>query len=671
MVRTGFTRRCSPICPFFIHSSFGRSHARHLLCSEGFAVLPYSFILRASHLTYFELVKYPGYLFRRQGRLCRSTILGSAISGSELQDAGGAMHVRIADDEPVLAAFRSAGCRLYSLRNRETDGTASAGERNGMKVLLLGGSVYAAALREAGHTVKPFLHRHCFEDGRQVRHYSLNNAIEHAGFEPDVVMIELFGARPFVRGLEDCPYPLVSYCFDSSFNHFWTRHYFKLFDVVFVDFKDSQPRLAEEGIEAHWLPYAIHPPDFGPFDLPKRWDIAFVGVTDHRPRREALIQTLREHFNVHAAGGLKGKERLTHRQMAEVYAQARLVVNEYLFDGVNFRVFEAMGAGTMLLTEYTENGLFDLFEDGRHLVTYTPDTLIEKVRYYLEHEEERERIARAGFEETMAQHTRRDRVETMLEVLGDLPGKRMERDVVERIGVQSKAFYHFSLRWPDYAPELFTRANEQMKHAILQRRDRADYHALFARLHGVHGDRSLALEAMKHAVQLDHEDPLLHFHLGHLLLALDRSDDAAPAFQHGLVLLKGLGDDVIRPAMLQFERKRFDAETWYRMGRVFDAWGRRAEPNDSRHDERLFPDNATHYYILAYRANRHQKALIALGDLYSQAGIVPFAMDCYLAALDQQPHDADLMRKAGHESRRIFRLRESAALLQAADTLQR
>jgi hypothetical protein len=44
----------------FIHSPFGRSQARHLLCSEGFAVLRYSFILRASHLTHFELVKYPG-----------------------------------------------------------------------------------------------------------------------------------------------------------------------------------------------------------------------------------------------------------------------------------------------------------------------------------------------------------------------------------------------------------------------------------------------------------------------------------------------------------------------------------------------------------------------------------------------------------------------------------
>jgi hypothetical protein len=44
----------------FFHSPFGRSQARHLLCSEGFAVLPYSFILRASHLTHFEIVKYPG-----------------------------------------------------------------------------------------------------------------------------------------------------------------------------------------------------------------------------------------------------------------------------------------------------------------------------------------------------------------------------------------------------------------------------------------------------------------------------------------------------------------------------------------------------------------------------------------------------------------------------------
>ncbi|MBD3165054.1 peptidoglycan DD-metalloendopeptidase family protein [bacterium] len=49
----------------FFHSPFGRFQLCHLLCSEGFAVLPYSFILRASHLTQFELVKYAGY--RRNG----------------------------------------------------------------------------------------------------------------------------------------------------------------------------------------------------------------------------------------------------------------------------------------------------------------------------------------------------------------------------------------------------------------------------------------------------------------------------------------------------------------------------------------------------------------------------------------------------------------------------
>ncbi|MBD3167303.1 hypothetical protein GF324_11940 [bacterium] len=45
----------------FIHSPFGQSQARHLLCSEGFAVLPYSIILRATHLTQFGLVKHPDY----------------------------------------------------------------------------------------------------------------------------------------------------------------------------------------------------------------------------------------------------------------------------------------------------------------------------------------------------------------------------------------------------------------------------------------------------------------------------------------------------------------------------------------------------------------------------------------------------------------------------------
>ena len=81
------------------------------------------------------------------------------------------------------------------------------------------------------------------------------------------------------------------------------------------------------------------------------------------------------------------------------------------------RIFEALSTGSFLLTNWIPT-LGDLFEDGKHLVTYkTLDEMVEKAKYYLEHEEEREKIAKAGYEEFIAKHTYRHRIEKILDII--------------------------------------------------------------------------------------------------------------------------------------------------------------------------------------------------------------------------------------------------------------
>jgi spore maturation protein CgeB len=71
----------------------------------------------------------------------------------------------------------------------------------------------------------------------------------------------------------------------------------------------------------------------------------------------------------------------------------------------NMRLYEATGVGTMLLTDAKRN-LGDLFEVGREVVAYDGiNDLIDKIRYYLAHHEEREQVARAGQKRTLREHT--------------------------------------------------------------------------------------------------------------------------------------------------------------------------------------------------------------------------------------------------------------------------
>jgi len=71
----------------------------------------------------------------------------------------------------------------------------------------------------------------------------------------------------------------------------------------------------------------------------------------------------------------------------------------------NMRLFEAPGVGTCLLTDWKEN-LKDLYEPDVEVVTYRDSKeCIEKVRYLLQNENERQAIAEAGQRRALREHT--------------------------------------------------------------------------------------------------------------------------------------------------------------------------------------------------------------------------------------------------------------------------
>jgi spore maturation protein CgeB len=95
--------------------------------------------------------------------------------------------------------------------------------------------------------------------------------------------------------------------------------------------------------------------------------------------------------------------------MYRVLAQSRIAVNRHGdFAGgyaANMRMFEATGVGALLMTESAPN-LPDFFEPDREVVPYdSVDDLVDKIRHFLAHEEERRRIAAEGQRRTLTEHT--------------------------------------------------------------------------------------------------------------------------------------------------------------------------------------------------------------------------------------------------------------------------
>jgi spore maturation protein CgeB len=171
-------------------------------------------------------------------------------------------------------------------------------------------------------------------------------------------------------------------------------------------------------------------------DAGRRHPVSFVGTihSDHVHRGGVqLLERLSSEVDLELWGQVDAKLprsspiRSRYRgqawgmDMYRVLAQSRIAVNRHgdVAGGyaANLRMFEATGMGALLLTESATN-LSDFFEPGREVVAYDGvDDLVEKIRHFLEHENERRRIAAAGQRRTLTRHTYGQRIRQLVGML--------------------------------------------------------------------------------------------------------------------------------------------------------------------------------------------------------------------------------------------------------------
>jgi spore maturation protein CgeB len=92
-------------------------------------------------------------------------------------------------------------------------------------------------------------------------------------------------------------------------------------------------------------------------------------------------------------------------EMFQTLRDSKLTLDSSPESASNMRLFEATGVGTCLLTDWKPD-LGELFEPEREVATYRDaGECLEKIRWLLAHDAERQAIARAGQARTLAQHT--------------------------------------------------------------------------------------------------------------------------------------------------------------------------------------------------------------------------------------------------------------------------
>lgn len=152
-------------------------------------------------------------------------------------------------------------------------------------------------------------------------------------------------------------------------------------------------------------------------DAEKKHEVVFTGglgeYSGFLPRTEffeKLISLKSNKFNFHWWGYKTGNfdkrfPNLAHsymgpiagKEMFKLYSFSKIVLNDYGGGvggvGVNQRIFEVMGVGTLLITKESKT----LNSWQNYLITYSDiEDCINKIIYYLKNEKEREKIAKAG-----------------------------------------------------------------------------------------------------------------------------------------------------------------------------------------------------------------------------------------------------------------------------------
>ena len=222
-----------------------------------------------------------------------------------------------------------------------------------------------------------------------------------------------------------CPSPSIYWASDTHLGYDYRLKRAREFSKVFVAQKDCVEQFKRDGIkDVSWLPHAVEPMAYPKIDIIKKYDVGFVGHINNQERADFLDRMYKEFPNFFFG-------RRLFEAAAREYSLSKVCLNPPIKNDINMRCFEATSAGSFLLTQdLGHNGMWDLFEPGRHFATYrTTDEAVEKAKYYIEHDDERESIALAGHEHTRKNHTFRNRVDAMLTGIYPYVSKECQKEI--------------------------------------------------------------------------------------------------------------------------------------------------------------------------------------------------------------------------------------------------
>lgn len=181
-------------------------------------------------------------------------------------------------------------------------------------------------------------------------------------------------------------------------------------DFIFTTDPESAQKYQAKGIYADHL--LVYPAESMLRDPQVRFEheISFIG-RKFGDRGTIVEELLRRNLPVSAWGRGWANDYIPLEQMMEIYQKSKISLCFTKSYGTNTRpqfkdkIFDIIGCGSFLLCEYLP-GIENFFIPDKEIVCFHDiDDLESKIRYYLQHQEERSKIAEAGMKKVRSRYT--------------------------------------------------------------------------------------------------------------------------------------------------------------------------------------------------------------------------------------------------------------------------
>jgi len=237
--------------------------------------------------------------------------------------------------------------------------------------------------------------------------------------EPDYMLV-LKGRGIDEKIIKDAPCKTINWWLDHHKRYVDFEKYYDVYDVVY---------LCEEGQGYPWMPIGIEPDIHRPIPSSEgKWqsDVVFAG-TGHIRRGKRIYNIMRNMpWNCKIWGNSWNPNipiwqggAIYWDKLMKAYTNAKIILNAHYVKGItpNMRCFEAPASGTMMLSD-TGKGLEECFKAGKEFVPYdTEKEAKQLIAKYLEEEEERIKIGKAGYERVISDHLLINRLERMFDAM--------------------------------------------------------------------------------------------------------------------------------------------------------------------------------------------------------------------------------------------------------------